>query len=95
MTYPIKLNIRDIEIENVVDSLIKNSYFATRDKGLVRKVGHKLKKERKNGKLITGYDRATGETVLVLRKSPLGLPENVTKVKGRSVQYEFDDFYFF
>lgn len=95
MPYPINLKIRDIEIENVVDSLIKNSYFATMNKGLVRKVGHKLKKERENGKLITGYDRRTGETVLVLRKSPLALPENVTKIKGKSVQYEFDDFYFF
>ena len=89
-----KIKIKPIEIENIMDTLIKNPYFTTKDNVLARKAGIHLKKMRQDKKLIIANDRKTGETFLSLRKSPLALPEKVTKVKGKRVEYQFDDFWF-
>lgn len=89
-----KIKIKPIEIENIMDSLIKNPYFTTKDNLLSRKAGMNLRQLRVENKLIIANDKKTGESVLALRKSPLALPGGVTKIKGRRTVYEFDDFWF-
>lgn len=90
-----KIKIKPLEIENIVDTLIVQPFFTTKDNVLARKVGTHLSQMRKDGKLIIANDRKTGETFLALKKSPLALPGGVLKVKGRRTTYEFDDYYFF
>lgn len=89
-----KLKIKKEEIEKIMDSLIENSYFTTSDNTLARKVGIHLRQMRKDHHLIIAKDRATGESVIVLRKSPLMGPEDVLKIKSRGTSYEFKDFFF-
>lgn len=90
-----KIKIKPIEVENVMDSLIKNPFFLTSDNGLARSVGRNLSQLRKEKKLIIANDRRTGETYLALRKNPCFDPDKVLKVKlpGRRVTYEFGDFF--
>lgn len=89
-----KIKIKSLNIRNIMDSLIENPFFTTKDNVLARCAGRELSPLRKDRKLIIANDRKTGETVLALRKSPLALPNKVTRVKGRRVEYQFDDFYF-
>jgi len=89
-----KLNIKKIEIENIMDSLIQNPFYTTKDNVLARRIGANLRQLRKEKKLIIANDKRTGETYLALRKSPLALPENVLKIKGKRTTYQFDDFFF-
>lgn len=89
-----KIRIKPLDIENVMDSLIKNPFFRTKDNVLARRAGIHLKPLRQDKKLIIANDRRTGESVLVLNKSPLATPESVTKIRGKRVSYEFSDFYF-
>lgn len=89
-----KLKIKPLEIENIMDSLIQHPFFTTDDNVLVRKAGIHLKQLRKDNHLIIANDRKTGESYIALRKAPNAKPEDVLKIKGRRVSYEFDDFYF-
>lgn len=91
-----KLKIKPIEIENIMDSLIENPFYTTKDNILSRRVGIHLKSLRKGGKLIIANDRKTGETLLVLRKNPLALPNahSKIKIKGRRCEFQFDDNFF-
>lgn len=95
---PYQIKIKPIQIENVMDSLIKNPFFVTDDNGLARSVGRNLNQLRKDKKLIIANDKRTGETYLALRKSPLALPDGVLKTRGQGrkgrVSYEFEDFWF-
>jgi len=91
-----QIKIKPIEIENIIDTLIKNPYFTTKDNLLSRKAGVHLRKMRKEKKLIIANDRKTGESVLMLRKNPLALEKDVTKTprkRGR-VTYDFEDSWF-
>jgi len=89
-----KLKIKPIEIENIMDSLIANPFFTTKDNKLSRRVGMNLKQLRKDNHLVIANDKKTGESVLYLRKSPNAKPEDVLKIKGRRCEFQFDDFYF-
>jgi hypothetical protein len=98
----IQIKIKPIDIENIMDSLIKNPTFTfpTGDGTLARRVSRELGDLRRAKKLILAYDRRTGESVLVLKKRPNPNPMNLRykrtelKMRGRRVQYDFEDDFF-
>jgi len=92
--YKIEIKIKPIEIENIMDTLIKSPYFTTNDNKLVRQVGMNLRQLRKNKQLVIANDQRTGESVLFLRKSPSARPDSVLKIKGRRCVYQFEDNFF-
>jgi len=92
MTYTLK--IKKLEIENIMDTLLKNSYYTTKDNVLVRKIGINLKQLRTDKLLVIANDKRTGESVLILKKLPSFNPDSVTKIKGRRTTYNIDDLVF-
>lgn len=91
-----QIKIKPLEIENIMDTLIKNPYFTTNDNVLARRIGHTMKPLRQKKKLIIANDKKTGESFISLRKNPLALPNSFSKIKikGRRTTYEFDDEFF-
>jgi hypothetical protein len=88
------IKIKPIEIENIMDNLIKNPFFTTKDNALARKIGIHLAPLRKKGLLVIANDRKTGESVIFLKKTQNFKPSDVLKVKGRRCSYDFDDNFF-
>lgn len=88
------LKIKPIEIESVLDSLIKNQFFSTKDANLARRIGIHLAPLRQKGLLVIANERRTGESFIFLKKSPNFKPSDVLKVKGRRCSYDFDDNFF-
>ena len=88
-----RIRIKPLDIENIMDTLIKEPFFTTKDNVLVRRVGIELRELRKDKRLIIANDRKTGLSVLALKKNPLSLG-GASKMKGKRCTYDFPDDFF-